>query len=75
MTDFAEFGPQNSATVPVGIGGVMWHPQRRVHKDEATSCGARDRKIENSMNWSICPSGMDTLYVNNGSLKNGNNPL
>jgi hypothetical protein len=42
--------------------------QRRVCQGEATSCDARGRRIENLGVDPFCPSGVDRLYVNRGSL-------
>jgi hypothetical protein len=49
--------------------------QRRVRLGEATSCGVCGRGIENLEVGSFHPGGVDKLYVNRGSLGNGNNPL
>jgi hypothetical protein len=46
-----------------------------VRLGEATSCGVCGRGIENLEVGSFHPGGVDKLYVNRGSLGNGNNPL
>jgi hypothetical protein len=77
MSGFALFGPQNSVmAVPEGTDGGTWHhSEGRIKANEATSCGACGRRIENLGVGIFCPSRVDRLYVNRGSLRNRNNPL
>jgi hypothetical protein len=76
MTGFAEFRPQNSvAAVLEETDGGMWHNSEGCVKTKQLRVerGPSDKKPKS---WSIfAPGGMDSLYVNRGSLVNRNNLL
>jgi hypothetical protein len=76
MAGFVEFGPQNSvAAVPVGIGDSMWHHSEGCDKAkqlcvEYMTIGSKNLELVH-----FASGGVDMLYVNRGSLGNGNKSL
>jgi hypothetical protein len=76
MVGFDEFGPQNSAVaLPMGVGGGTWHHSEVCVKAKRLCV---ERVVVRSKTYELVhftPSGVDRLYVNRGSLGNGNNPL
>jgi hypothetical protein len=76
MAGFAQFGPQNSATVVLeGTGGVTWRDPRGCIK--AKQLHVKDMAVESKTYELVhfAPSGMDRLYVNMSSLGSENNPV
>jgi hypothetical protein len=72
MAGFAEFRPQNSTTVVLeGTRGIIVKSASR-QSNFVWSLWPSDRKTRS---WSTSPCGVDRLYINRGSLRNGNNPL